>query len=155
MQTYECLAFSSKEQSWKDMVFVSCRAETGNCKGWVGILAVQAPITLKIQVTNVFLADFCHSWLPSVLSHCPLNTVQFAVSRSLQLCHTTKIVALFSQGLFVHLFSIFSSFYGGFGLGFGFGVLDWVFLGWGFSVDGVWGLWCEAFLGFWGLSSLH
>ena len=33
-------------------------------------------------------------------------------------------------------------------LGFGVCVLDWVF-GLGFSVDGVWGLWCGAIWAFW------
>ena len=47
----------------------------------MGILAAHAPITLNLHVKFVFLADF-----------------QFAVSRSLQLCPTTKIVALFSKG---------------------------------------------------------
>ena len=44
----------------------------------------------------------------------------------------------------IYNFLLFLLIYGGFG-----------FLGLGFSVVGVWGLWCEAFWVFWGWGSLY
>ena len=59
---------------------------------------------------------------------------------------------LFSQGHSLQFFSILLI-NGGLGLK-GWGL--WIgFLGLGFSVDGVWGLWCGAFWVLWGWGSLY
>ena len=58
----------------------------------------------------------------------------------------------FFPGLFFTSFFIFSHLWWFGVLGFG----SWIgFLGLGFSVDGVLGLWCEAIRGFWGWGSLY
>mgnify|MGYP001801797036 FL=1 len=58
----------------------------------------------------------------------------------------------FFPGLFFTFFLIFSHLWWFGVLGFG----SWIgFLGLGFSVDGVLGLWCEAIRGFWGWGSLY
>ena len=62
---------------------------------------------------------------------------------------------LFPRVILYTFFSHFCSFYGGLGVG-GLGLGSWIgFLGLGFSVDGVWSLWCGAFWVLWGWGSLY
>ena len=57
-------------------------------------------------------------------------------------------------GYFLYFFSHFLLIYGGFGVGF-LRLGSWIgFLRLGFSVNGVYGLWCGAFKAFWGLNCL-
>ena len=62
---------------------------------------------------------------------------------------------IFFPGLFFIIFFLFWLIYGGLGFGV-LGLGSYIgFLGLGFSVDGVWGLWCGAFWVFLGWGSLY
>ena len=67
---------------------------------------------------------------------------------------TGESEAIFFPGLFFINFSYFGSFLVVWGFVLGLGSYIW-FLGLGFSVDGVWGLWCGALWVFLGWGTLY
>ena len=78
------------------------------------------------------------------------HSLHLVVNLLVKFSLTNKLTRLyFFPGLFLIIFSYFCSFMVVWGLGSKIG-----FLGLGFSVDWVWGLWCGAFWVFLGLGSL-